>query len=67
VALPIQECSPFAPSPQNTKPTKHKLLADPPTTTKVKSKDKKNLNNMGTAPVKDKAACSKVKTATPLQ
>eukprot|EP00978_Attheya_sp_CCMP212_P012961 scaffold32333_cov63-Attheya_sp.AAC.1 len=31
---------------KNTKASKHKLLADPPTTTKVKSKDKKNLNNM---------------------
>ena len=51
LALPLQECPPFVPSPQNAKPTKHNLLADPPTTTKVKSKDKKNLNNMATNPV----------------
>eukprot|EP00978_Attheya_sp_CCMP212_P039304 scaffold203187_cov82-Attheya_sp.AAC.4 len=41
-----------SPSPNNAKLSKHKLLADPhPTTsstTKVKSKDKKNLNNMAT-------------------
>jgi hypothetical protein len=56
-----------SPLPKNAILSKYKLLADPLTATKVKSKDKKNLNNMGTAPVKDKAACSKVKTATPLQ
>eukprot|EP00978_Attheya_sp_CCMP212_P018766 scaffold51834_cov67-Attheya_sp.AAC.3 len=50
---------------KNAKPSKHKFLADPPTTTpKVKSKDKKNLNNMATTdPVHEEEAC-KEKTAT---
>eukprot|EP00978_Attheya_sp_CCMP212_P022121 scaffold65609_cov61-Attheya_sp.AAC.3 len=52
------------PLPKNTKPSKHKLLADPPTTTKVKSIDKKNLNNMATGdPVYEEEA-SKRKMAT---
>jgi hypothetical protein len=47
------------PSSKNAKPSKHKLLADPPTTTpKVKSKDKKNLNNTApTDPVHKEGAC----------
>jgi hypothetical protein len=46
-----------SPSPQNTKPSKHKLPANPPTSTKVKSKDKKTLNNMATNPVHKEEAC----------
>eukprot|EP00978_Attheya_sp_CCMP212_P036830 scaffold169859_cov70-Attheya_sp.AAC.1 len=45
-----------SPLPKNAKPSKHNLLADPPTTTKVKSKDKKNLNNMATDPVHEEEA-----------
>eukprot|EP00978_Attheya_sp_CCMP212_P007052 scaffold16432_cov69-Attheya_sp.AAC.10 len=45
------------PSPKNAKPSKPKLLADPPTTTKGKSKNKKNLNNMATDPVHEEEAC----------
>eukprot|EP00978_Attheya_sp_CCMP212_P016257 scaffold42383_cov62-Attheya_sp.AAC.12 len=45
------------PLPKKAKPGKHKLLADPHTTTKVKSKDKKNLNNMATNPVHAEEAC----------
>eukprot|EP00978_Attheya_sp_CCMP212_P033513 scaffold135423_cov61-Attheya_sp.AAC.1 len=44
------------PSPKNTKPSKHKLLADPPATTQMKSKDKKTLNNITTDPVHEEEA-----------
>eukprot|EP00978_Attheya_sp_CCMP212_P025050 scaffold79796_cov61-Attheya_sp.AAC.1 len=52
--------------PQNTKPSKHKLPADHPTTTKVKSNDKKNLNNMATDLLHKEEACKEKKATAPV-
>jgi hypothetical protein len=47
-------------------PSKHKLLADPPITSKVKSMDKKNFNNMATDPVHEEEACKEKTTTAPV-
>eukprot|EP00978_Attheya_sp_CCMP212_P008298 scaffold19459_cov58-Attheya_sp.AAC.5 len=54
------------PSPKKTKTSKHKLLADPPTTTNVKSKDKKNLSNMATNPLHKEEACKEKMAPVPV-